>query len=48
MPTQANPKRICQDEVDVQPADSLNSMFGYFDKILRECKTKLIKNKGSL
>ena len=29
---QANPKRKRQDEVTLQPADSLNLMFGYFDK----------------
>ena len=32
MPPQANPKRKRQDEVTFQPADSLNLMFGYFDK----------------
>ena len=32
MPPQANPKRRRQDEVTLQPADSLNLIFGYFDK----------------
>ena len=32
MPPQANSKRKSQDEVTLQPADSLNLMFGYFDK----------------
>ena len=32
MPPQANSKRKRQDEVTLQPADSLNLMFGYFDK----------------
>ena len=32
MPLQANPKRKCQDEVTLEPADSLNLMFRYFDK----------------
>ena len=32
MPPQANPKRKRQDEVTLQPADSINLMFGYFDK----------------
>ena len=32
MPPPANPKRKCQDEVTLQPADSLNLTFGYFDK----------------
>ena len=32
MPPQANPKRKRQDEVTLQPGDSLNLMFEYFDK----------------
>ena len=32
MPPQANPKRRRQDEVTLQPGDSLNLIFGYFDK----------------
>ena len=32
MPPQANPKKKRQDEVTLQPTDSLNLMFGYFDK----------------
>ena len=32
MPPQANPKVKRQDEVTLQPADSLNLMFRYFDK----------------
>ena len=32
MPPQANPKRRRHDEVTLQPADSLNLIFGYFDK----------------
>ena len=32
MPPKANPKRKRQDEVALQPADSLSLMFGYFDK----------------
>ena len=30
--SQGKPKRKRQDEENLQPADSLNSMFGYFDK----------------
>ena len=32
MPPQANPKKKRQDEVTLQPIDSLNLMFGQFDK----------------
>ena len=32
MPPQANPERKRQNEVTLQPADSLHLMFVYFDK----------------
>ena len=43
MPTQANPKRKHQDEVNLQPADSLHLMFGYFDKKFEAMKNQIDK-----
>ena len=49
MPLQANPKRKRQDEVTFQPADSLNLMFGYFDKKFEAMQNQIDqKSKGNL
>ena len=49
MPPQANPKRKRQDEVTFQPADSLNLMFGYFDKKFEAMQNQIDqKSKGNL
>ena len=48
IPPKANSKRKRQDEVTLQPADSLNLMFRYFDKSSKRCKIKLTKSTGNL
>ena len=44
MPLQAHPKKKRQDEVTLQPAGSLNLMFGYFDKMLEAMQNQIDQN----
>ena len=44
MPPQENSKRKRQDEVTLQPADSLNLMFGYFNKKFEAMQNQIVQN----
>ena len=41
MPPKTNPKRKRQDEVTLRPADSVNLMFGYFDKTFQAMQNQI-------